>query len=239
MYTARQYVKVSDLEEAYELNQKRANKILGGTLWMRMGTKSIGTAIDMSGLGLDKIEENETEFKIGAMVTLRAVETNAALDSYFHGAWKECLRHIVGVQFRNCATMGGSVYSRFGFSDILTLLMALDSYVEMYKGGIIPISEFADMKYDNDILVSIIIKKTTGKVSYKSHRNTKTDFPVIACAAANWGDKIVRSVGARPAKAVIVEKADDAAYGTNMRAGADYRRHLANVLLDEAVKEVQ
>ena len=40
---------------------------------------------------------------------------------------REAVRHIVGVQFRNCATVGGSVYGRFGFSDVLTLLLALVS----------------------------------------------------------------------------------------------------------------
>ena len=44
---------------------------------------------------------------------------------------------------RNCATVGGSVYARFGFSDILTCLLALDAYVELYHGGMVPIKEFA------------------------------------------------------------------------------------------------
>ena len=57
MLTFNQYRKVTSLEEAYELNQKKANKIIGGMLWMKMGARNIGTAIDLSGLGLDKIEE--------------------------------------------------------------------------------------------------------------------------------------------------------------------------------------
>ena len=70
------------------------------------------------------------------------------------------LKHIVGVQFRNLATVGGSIYGRYGFSDVLTLLLGLESYVELYKGGIIPLKEYANMKYDRDILVRIIVKKT-------------------------------------------------------------------------------
>lgn len=71
---------------------------------------------DLSGLGLDTIEETDAGFSIGAMVTLRQLETHPGLEAFTHGAVREALRHIVGVQLRNLATVGGSIYSRFGFS---------------------------------------------------------------------------------------------------------------------------
>ena len=37
MLTIQNYKKVESLEEAYELNQKKANRIVGGMMWMRMG----------------------------------------------------------------------------------------------------------------------------------------------------------------------------------------------------------
>ena len=89
----------------------------------------------LSALGLDTIEETDTEIRIGAMATLRDLETNTALNAYTAGAVREAVRHIVGVQFRNCATVGGSIYGRFGFSDVLTLFLALDCEVELYKAG--------------------------------------------------------------------------------------------------------
>lgn len=74
MLTIKNYVKAESLEQAYELNQKRSAKVLGGTLWLKMGNRNVQTAIDLSNLGLDKIEETEEEFKIGAMTTLRQIE---------------------------------------------------------------------------------------------------------------------------------------------------------------------
>ena len=56
MLNIQNYIKVESLDEAYELNQKKNNKIIGGMMWMRMGDSRINTAIDLSGLGLDKIE---------------------------------------------------------------------------------------------------------------------------------------------------------------------------------------
>ena len=71
MLTIQNYKKGESLEEAYELNQKKANRIVGGMMWMRMGDNRMNTAMDMSGLGRDKIEESDEEFKIGCMTTLR------------------------------------------------------------------------------------------------------------------------------------------------------------------------
>ena len=182
MLNIREYVKVQSLEEAYELNQKRTNKVIGGMLWMKMGSRNIQKAIDLSGLGLDKIEETEEEFRIGCMTTLRDLELHPGLEAYTGGAMKESLRHIVGVQFRNLATVGGSIFGRFGFSDVLTLFLGLDTDVELYKGGIVPLSEFAWSKRDNDILVGLIVKKRPVQIVYQSLRLSRTDFPVLASA---------------------------------------------------------
>ena len=62
MIKIKEYVKAESMEQAYELNQKRANRVIGGMLWMRMSSAQVQTAIDLSGLGLNTIEETETEF---------------------------------------------------------------------------------------------------------------------------------------------------------------------------------
>ena len=51
--------------------------------------------------------------------------------AYTAGAVREAVRHIVGVQFRNCATVGGSIYGRFGFSDVLTPVSY--THLDVYK----------------------------------------------------------------------------------------------------------
>lgn len=259
MFTIKNYVVAKDLEEAYELNQKKNNVILGGTAWLKMGERNIQNAIDLSALGLDKIEETEDEFKIGCMCTLRNMEVNSSLNSYFDGAIAKSLIHIVGVQFRNCATIGGSIYSRFGFSDILTVLLALDTYVELYKGGIIPLSEYKDMPYDNDILVRIIIKKDNRKVAYLTQRMSATDIPVLACAVSKMENKWNVILGARPQRAIRVEAAyeilsenptdeeinllidrviKEVKFGSNMRGSKEYRQILAKVLINRGISEI-
>ena len=259
MMTIREYKRAESLEEAWQLNQKKANRVLGGMIWLKMETIHVGTAIDLSGLGLDTIEETDDSFSIGAMVTLRQLEEHAGLAAYTHGAVKEALRHIVGVQLRNLATVGGSIYSRFGFSDVLTLFLAMDCSVELYKGGVISLREYAERPYDRDILVRLIVKKEKAKFFYQSVRNSQTDIPVLTCAAARLDDGSFRiAIGARPLKAVLFEFpaqtgasgqdfARKIAYevqqqivtGSNMRGSAEYRRHLAGVLTKRAILELE
>ena len=112
----------------------------------------------------------------------------------------------MGVQFRNLGTVGGRIYGRYGFSDVLTLLIGLDSYVELYKGGMIPLREFAKGKPDNDILVQIIIKKHPVEMYYEAVRITQTDLPVLTCCGVHDKENgsYTISIGARPGRAVIV-----------------------------------
>ena len=119
MLTIGNYVKAKTLEEAYELNQARSSRVMGGMMWMRLGNARVKTVIDLSGLGLDQIEESDNVIKIGAMCTLRQIEESEALKSLYGDGIAEAVRHIVGVQFRNQATVGGSIYGRFrDFSDV-------------------------------------------------------------------------------------------------------------------------
>ena len=171
--------------------------------WLKMSHHRYQTAIDLSELGLDQIEEDENEFRIGCMCTLRELEINSSINAYFKGAMKECVRHIVGVQFRNCATVGGSIFGRFGFSDILTCFLALDSYVELHKHGIVSMKEFVGMDLHHDILVRIIIKKDGRNIQYMTQRRSATDFPMIACAVANKEQDWFVSLGARPSRAAL------------------------------------
>ena len=198
MLKIKSYVKVNSLAEAYELNQKKTARILGGMVWMKMGNRAISTAIDLSGLGLDAISENDDEFVIGCMTPLHDLETNEALNTYTHGAMKESLCHIVGVQFRNCATVGGSVFGRFGFSDVLTILMALGAHVELYHAGVMPLADFCESHISRDILTKVIVPKGVTGAVYLSQRNSATDFPLLACAIVRREEEYRVAVGARP-----------------------------------------
>ena len=249
MITIQKYVRALSLEETYQLNQSKRSRIVGGMMWMRLGRGSVGTAIDLCDLGLGTIEETEEQFSIGAMATLRGIEMHAGLNTYTSGAVANAVKDIVGVQFRNMATVGGSIWGRFGFSDVLTVFLALDSYVELYKGGIVPLEEFAKMKKDNAILVRLIEKKTPCKVVYSAMRTQRTDFPVLACAVSQMNGEYRASIGARPGRAMLVRRdnaegfaafvAENTPTEGNLRGSAAYRTHLTRVLVERSMNELE
>ncbi len=259
MITIREYKRAGSLEEAWALNQKRNNMVIGGMIWVKMSRRPVNTAIDLSGLGLDAIEETPEGFSIGAMVTLRQLETHPGLNAYTGGAVREALRHIVGVQLRNTATVGGSVWGRFGFSDVLTLFLSMETWVELYKGGLMPLSRFAALPYDRDILVRLLVRRVPARFCYLSARNTETDFPTLTCAAALGEEGFRVAVGARPQRAVLLPDREGvlrppfssdtperiAAYaaetiptGSNLRGSAEYRTHLIKTLTRRAAERL-
>ena len=253
MLKIRNYVRAQSLEEAYDLCQKKNNVVLGGMLWLKMQRRSVGTAIDLSDLGLDRIEEEGDCFRLGAMVSLGAMERHPGLNELTQGAMEECLRHIVGVQFRNLATVGGSLWGRFGFSDVLTLLLALDAQVELHHAGTLSLEEFAQWpRQQHDILTHVRIPKGARQVVYQSQRNISTDFPTLTCALSKKGGAYTCVVGARPqmaqvfrdeagllqggvtgesARAFGEDVARRAAFGSSLRAGEEYRREVCAVLV--------
>ena len=224
-----------------------------------MQDRMVNTAIDLCDLDLDRIEETDNQFIIGAMVTLRQLELHEGLNAYTQQAMRESVRHIVGVQFRHLATVGGSLFGRFGFSDVLTMFMALDAQVELAHGGIIPIREFAEMPYTKDLLVRIYVKKTPVKVAYLSQRNTATDFPVLTLAMSKLNGEYLCVIGARPLKAIAFndenhildngitketakEFAENIAkqlvVGSNLRGSKEYRRRISKVLIQRSLFEL-
>lgn len=259
MLTIKNLVYPTTLEQAHEYALKPKSVIIGGMLWLKMQNREVDYAIDLSKLGLDQIEETEEEFKIGAMVCLRDLEKHVGLNHYTNNAIRESVRHIVGVQFRNLASVGGSLFGRFGFSDVLTCFLALDAYVELFPTGVVSIEEFANMRLSKDILVRVIVKKSPLKVVYKSMRNTSTDFPVLTCAATKTEAGTYCTIGARPLKAMrfydenhdlddfneenmqkyIEEVSSKLIVGGNLRGSKEYRQKIAKVLMKRALLELE
>lgn len=246
MLKIKNYVRPQSIKEAYDLlMQKKSNVIVGGMLWLKMQNRNVHTAIDLQDLGLDQIEETEDSYRIGAMVTLRELELHPGLNALTRNAMADSVRHIVGVQFRNLATVGGSLYGRFGFSDVLTLFLALGAKVDLYKHGLMELEDFCELpRSDRDLLIRVIVPKTSRQTVYLSQRNNSVDFPVLTCALSRTGTELRCAVGARPGKAVCLRgsvqadpeafaaaAAEQLTFGSNVRAGAVYRSRICSVLI--------
>lgn len=243
MFKINEYYFATSVEDAYEkLIKGRKNCILGGCMWLRQMDKLIPVAIDLSKLSLDYIKSDDDFIYIGAMATLSDLEHNEMLSQYYGDIFKKMTHHIVGTQFRNTATFGGSIYGRYGFSDILTGFLPLKSIIKTAKHGEMKLEDFRNLTYEKDVVEYVKIPKIKTKVAYTSFRNQSTDFPVLAvCISEQNGENHI-SVGARPEKANLVYTKDEAislCFRDNFRASGEYRRELTKILIDDLLEELK
>lgn len=201
-----QYVRVKSPQEAYELLQRSPNnRIVAGNVWLHLQNRRLGCAIDLCDCELSDIVETQTAFEIGAMTTLRTLETHKKLNALCGDIFSTALRGVVGTQMRNLATVGGSVWGRFGFSDVLCALMPLDVQVRLVHTGLISLSDFCEMSIrEKDVLTHVIINKHDYHANYQCVRKSATDFASLNVCAAFWNQKWHVACGSRPARARLI-----------------------------------
>lgn len=261
MFTIGNVVQPGTIEEAYKvLTENRNNIILGGSAFLRLSSRRINTAVDLSNLDLNYITEHEDYIEIGATTTFRDIEISPLLNQSYSGVLPKALSNIIGVQFRNIVMVGASIYSRYGFSDLLTALLALETEIELYNGGRMPLERFLNNSYQKDILTRIFIKRNNRKTAFHDLRNSASDYPILNVAVSELNNQWKITVGARPGRASIAYNAskglskielgsksiDDIAalaseemiFGTNMRGTAEYRKAICKVLVKRAIMEV-
>ncbi len=239
--------------------------IIGGGTFLHLGYKDaeIKTAMSLSKLNLDFIKYKDDVVELGPTVTLHQMETEQKLNEMYDNIFKKAFAHIVGVQFRNIATIGGSIAARLGYSEPITILLVLDAMVELKGMTKLELEDYlSNTSYKKDLITKIIIPMDNVKVSYRTIRNTQTDIPALILAVSKDKDqKIKIAIGARPAVAKIARKASDflsaqAAitgdiiekamdllmqemdFGNDIRADKDYRISVVKSLIPEMIKEV-
>lgn len=255
------FVYASSLEDAYHiLVSSPGSVILGGCGYLRLGDRSLATAIDLSKLSLDYITKTDAAIEVGAMTSFRSLETDRLTGSLWNGVVRTALENIVGVQFRATVTVGGTISGRYPFSDLITALMALDAELFFHKQGRVKLKDFLEAKSTKDILVKIILPNDQRLAAFSSIRKTKTDYAVLNCAVAEINDSYRIVVGSRPGRATRVPTAEqhlnkhglnDKAiaeagrlaaaslkFGNNPRGTSSYRQNVCPVLIRRALTEV-
>lgn len=260
----REYVRPVNLEEAYALLMRgKANRILGGCTFLKRTNLKIGTAIDLGRCGLDyiRLSQDKTQVEIGAYTSLREVETSALLRDLFGDMLSEALRHLIGVQLRNLITLGAHVASRFGFSDMIPVLLALNARVRFYHSGEKTLESYLEEERpEKDILVEIIIPLEGQRGKVQMMRLSYNDYSIF-CLAVSRGKVGWRVAGGnfpgraklahetmrqlnksdRPGEAAAVLAdlaAEEFHFGSNYRGSAEYRKELCRVFARRAIEEL-
>ena len=153
-------------------------------------------------------------------------------------------------------TRGASVFSKYGFSDVITPLLAVDARINLFEQGEISLEEFLKQPLRRDLLTEIILPPCEGTGKFMSFRNSAGDFSILNVAVSSVGGRMRIAVGARPARAALAYEAmkladagarqeevaaaaaAELSFGTNMRGSAEYRRALCSVLVERALTAI-
>ncbi len=250
------------IEEAYTiLSAHKRSGLLGGGAFIRMGQRKLTDMIDLSKLNLDYINVNDTVCSIGAMTTFHTLETSCELNDPLRRYFKESLGQIVGIQLRNMVTVGGTVYSRYGFSDLNTALLALGGVVRLHKQDTLSIESFFEGPLpDRDVLTEVEVPSTIDIGVFKSTRLSTADYALLNLAVVKTDNRFRIAVGARPHRATLAYKTmeylnsnvlsettiqraadiltDEIQFGSNRLASDTYRQAVSGGLLKQALMEV-
>ncbi len=262
----REYARPATLEEAYELIKKgRANRLIGGCTFLQRTHLNIKTAVDLMDCGLDYITEDETAVHIGAYATLREIEVSPIIQQVAGSMLTDALSHLIGVQLRNQIRIGAHVASRFGFSDIIPTLLALNARVVFFKGGEKTLwaymQEKRTPKTPRDILTEIIIPKEGRRGKTQMMRLSYADYSIFCMAVSYAGTGWILAGGNFPGPAKLAEEvmaamntqgasirdpelfaqktADSFTFGSNWRGSAEYRYELCRIFTRRAIEELR
>ncbi|MFW5842253.1 MAG: FAD binding domain-containing protein [Bacillota bacterium] len=255
--------KATSLDDALAIKRSsNKNVILGGALWLRRSKRTVDTAIDLSDLALNFIDVTEDKIVIGAYTSLKTIQDHPDLHVLYQGILPEAINHIMGVQLRHMATLGGSIIGRYGFSDIITPLLCMDVILHFHEGEAITLDDFIKTKGPvDDILTHVEIMKEKGTGYFKKCAPSPLSFSVLNIAITKTNTSYKIAIGSRPSIAMLAEKTSaylsdqkkidetiiqhaqthllkEVMLASNNSASERYRKTLASVYLERGLKAV-
>ena len=253
------YFRPTKMADAIDLIQK-AEPLAGGTsITPRRG--SIPQVVDVQDLGMDGFHVKGERIEIGAACKLQSlVEHGKEIPSALLAA----CRLEAGLNMRQMSSLAGTLVEADGRSSLLTALMVMDASVVIEPGiESISLEEFLHTREKTDakfLITKVILKKPKG-MAFDYVARAPADRPIVCAATALYGEgesaKIWIALGGYGTGPIRVHEAEEAvikgrslekvseeatrayAQAEDAFASAEYRAHVAGVLVQRVLKEVK
>ncbi|MFU2157505.1 FAD binding domain-containing protein [Caldisericum sp. AR60] len=202
------------LEELIQILKEKGDKakVVGGGLHLAVfPNPQVESFIFLNKLSLNYIKEEGEFISIGATTTINEAANSEEVKKLFEGKLSKSLSSIASELLRNQITFGGSVAQREPYSDIATILLALNSDVVYFDGSkhVEKLNDFYKgdfrSKLKQGIITEIRIKKfdSSYKFGMERHVRNATDIALLNMAMlARVEDNVINEIfvsyGSRP-----------------------------------------
>lgn len=255
----REYLRPASLTEAVALLSRaeiRTAPLAGGTELAGRMDDQLEAVVDLSPLGLNRLETGPRSLRLGAMVTLKQLVTDPAVTQLASGLLARAAAQAAPATIRAAATLGGTLAGEKGGLEIPTALLALDARVTLAGAAPLelPLAAFfaqRDRLLNGTLIVSVTIPTPSALRGAFHFVSRSPADRAILCAAAVTGAEAGAGTGggAPPVRValggyleqpVLLSSPDALPPGqpvTDFRASAEYRGWVAPVLARRAAAE--
>lgn len=164
-------------------------------------------AIHLRNAGLDYIEDRGDEIAIGAMTTMREIETSSLLKELAGGVIVECLKEFGDTGLKSKATIGGLIALKKPVSLLIPILLALTTDVLLEGKGRMDLNDYLYCPPMGEMIKEVIIQKELVYTTYQVCQSKQGETIHLVGAASMWDDHWRIVMGGRPGLAQIAEKA--------------------------------
>jgi CO/xanthine dehydrogenase FAD-binding subunit len=226
---------------------------LGGGTYLNRALEEPYAVVDLQALGIGIISKKGNSLEVGATVTLQELLSFKDLPEGIYTS----IEHEANYNLRQMATIAGTLVTANGRSPFATIMLALDTKLEIQKLNEAPkqvrLGDWLPLRggTKHGVLITKISFPLNIKVAYESIARTPADLPIICVATAQWASGRTRSAlggwGDAPILAMDGPEADgiDIAsrnaynHAEDQWASAGYRQEMAAILAKRCLKRIQ
>jgi CO/xanthine dehydrogenase FAD-binding subunit len=234
------YHRPATIEEALALlGADGASALAGGTVLNALDRLSAGDFVDLQDVAPSSIEKDGERVTIGAMTRLQDLVDGVDLPQIL----REVARREAPSTLRNAATVGGTVATADPDSELLAAFLVFGADVTLATtDGVrtIPLRDVLENGVPRGSVITSISMSTTGDVAAARTGRTPADVPIVAAVGRRNGDKLLLALTGVATTPRLVDQGELEAFGppADFRGSAEYRRHLAVVLVRRVVDDL-
>ncbi len=241
------------IKEALTLIASEGARILAGSTTLgKLKSLKAKKFVNIMKLPLSYVKEDDKHIYIGATTTIEDVLRNDIIRDKFPFIYKALLQ-FGAWGIREMATVGGSVFTSFPWSDVTPLFLVLDARVHLLSKDeerLLPLDNFLDDKREymkGYLLKEVIIDKENcgEKRDFKKVALSSFDLALLNFAYVKGDDFLRISVGARPGRPIRLKETEktrsidvalkEANLGDDFRVSKKWREEVLRSLLSEVL----